>query len=97
MADRFRIGAHIGSGGFGTVEEATRVDGDGNVLDADLAQKKLLPQWANDAETLGRFRREVRLLDEMDHPNVLPVLGRNLSDNPRGSSCPGLSRIWQRS
>jgi serine/threonine protein kinase len=82
MSDRFRFGSHLGSGGFGSVERAERIDSDGNVVATRLAQKKLLPQWVNDTEALGRFRREVRILAEMDHPNILPVLGRNLSDNP---------------
>ena len=81
MAHRFRIGAHIGSGGFGTVDEATRITDSGNE-EGGLAQKKLLDRWLNDIEAVERFKREVRILDEMDHPNILPVLGRNLSDIP---------------
>jgi hypothetical protein len=78
----FRIDAHIGSGGFGTVDEATRVDEDGNTLEAGLARKMLLPRWASNDEALARFKREVRILDEMTHPNILPVVGRNLSADP---------------
>lgn len=78
----FEFGGHIGSGGFGSVEKATLVDDNGDVIRAGLAQKKLLAQWVNDADALARFKREVRLLDEMSHPNVLPVVGRNLSDDP---------------
>lgn len=78
----FRFGAHIGSGGYGSVEEACRLDGDGNVVEEGLAQKKLLPKWENDPEALARFRREVRFQSEMDHPNILPVIGRNLSAKP---------------
>jgi eukaryotic-like serine/threonine-protein kinase len=79
---QFKIGRHIGSGGFGTVEEAARIDSDGSVLEDRLAQKKLLPKWQDDAEALARFRREVRILSEMDHPHILPVVGRNLSARP---------------
>src|SRR4051794_8536215 len=82
MANRFKIGAHIGSGGFGTVDEAARLDADGNVVDSNLAHKQLLPPLVTDAEALGRFQREVRLLDEMSHPHVIRVVGRNLSDSP---------------
>src|ERR1017187_1532409 len=78
----FRIGNHIGSGGFGTVEEATRIDNAGAVLEEGLAQKKLLPRWENNAEAVARFQREVRILSEMDHPHILPILGRNLSAKP---------------
>jgi serine/threonine protein kinase len=78
----FRIGAHLGSGGFGSVERADRLDEAGNVIEEGLAQKRLLPEHEEDEEALGRFRREVRMLAAMDHPHVLPVLGRNLSDSP---------------
>jgi serine/threonine protein kinase len=79
---RFRFGAHIGSGGFGVVEEALRLDSDGSALEERLARKKLLPKWEKDPEAVARFRREVRILSEMDHPHILPVLGRNLTAKP---------------
>jgi tRNA A-37 threonylcarbamoyl transferase component Bud32 len=82
MGRRFRFGDHIGSGGFGTVEAAVRIDDDGDVVEDSLAQKKLLPEHLDDSEALARFKREVRYLAEMDHPNVIPVLGRNLSASP---------------
>jgi eukaryotic-like serine/threonine-protein kinase len=82
MAPVFRVGAHIGSGGFGSVEEAVRIDDDGNVIEDGLAQKKLLPQFEGDQEAVARFRREVRYLGEMEHPHVIPVVGRNLSASP---------------
>lgn len=81
MSDRFRFGAHIGSGGFGSVEEATRIH-DGGFEEEGLACKRLLDKWLDQEEAVERFKREVRLLDEMDHPNILPVLGRNLSAVP---------------
>jgi len=58
------------------------VDSDGSVLDDRLAQKKLLPRWEDDPEAVARFRREVRILSEMDHPHILPVVGRNLTARP---------------
>lgn len=79
---RFRRGAHIGSGGFGTVDEATEVTDDGTVVRDGLAQKTLLDRWAHDKEALARFKREVRMLDEMDHPNIITLVGRNLSADP---------------
>ena len=82
MEYRLEIGAHIGSGGFGTVDEVTRLNADGSVLQIGLVRKQLLEQYASDPDALGRFQREVRLLDEMSHPNVITVEGRNLSDSP---------------
>jgi eukaryotic-like serine/threonine-protein kinase len=82
MATRFRFGADIGSGGFGTVKEAVRVDESGQIVEENLAQKKLLSKHVDNAKAVARFRREVRYLAEMDHPHVVPVLGRNLSASP---------------
>ena len=82
MARRFRFGGHIGSGGFGTVCEAVRIDDDGNVIEESLAQKKLLDKHVGDLQAVARFKREVRYLAEMDHPHVVPVIGRNLSASP---------------
>ena len=80
--NRFKIGDHIGSGGFGTVDEALRLDDQGRVVEEGLVRKRLLDQWADDSEALSRFRREVRMLDQMSHPHVIEVRGRNLSDSP---------------
>ncbi|MDP8942568.1 MAG: hypothetical protein M3N16_00355 [Actinomycetota bacterium] len=81
---RFRFGAKIGSGGFGDVYEAVRIDDDDWVVESDLAEENLRPELESDEEALARFRREVRYLGDTDHPNVLPVVGRNLSASPRG-------------
>ncbi|MGE4427490.1 MAG: protein kinase [Solirubrobacteraceae bacterium] len=81
---RFRYDKNpLGSGGFGRVHPASRVDDSGAVVDGDLAIKFLKPEWCQDQEALVRFGREVRLQQEaLDHPNVLPVVGRNLSADP---------------
>lgn len=53
------------------------------VLQDGLAVKTLKKEHLDDDEAIARFVREVRLLDdELDHPNVMPVLGRNLSASP---------------
>src|SRR4051812_42540804 len=79
---RFRFGAHIGSGGFGDVAQATLVDDDDAAIGPPLAVKKLRDELVTNAEAVARFRREVRYLDSIDHPHVMPVIGRNLSDSP---------------
>jgi hypothetical protein len=75
--------APLGSGGFGIVHAATRTDDEGNVVEDSLAIKFLKPEWCDNEEALARFQREVRLQqEELDHPHVLPIVGRNLSANP---------------
>lgn len=81
MAD-FRFGAHIGSGGFGDVAQATQLGDAGNASGPPLAVKRLRSEWLGDAGAVERFRREVRYLSTIDHPNVMPIVGRNLSADP---------------
>jgi serine/threonine protein kinase len=71
---RYRFGAKIGSGGFAEVVECTRVEDD-----AKFAAKRLL---SRDPEQLKRFAREVRMQATLSHPNILPVLARNLDSDP---------------
>lgn len=79
---RFRFGKRIGSGGFGVVRSATRIDADGNALDDQLAVKQLAPEHMDDDDAVGRFALEVRLLDrELDHANVMPVVDSQLEDD----------------
>lgn len=82
MARLFRFGGPIGSGGFGLVDAAVRIDEDGREIEGNLARKTLLPHHAAFPQILKRFKREVRFLGEMEHPHVIPVVGRNLSDDP---------------
>jgi serine/threonine protein kinase len=74
---KYKFGRKIGSGGFGVVRHATRTD-DG----LPFAVKQLLDQHKDDEEVVARFRREVRLQKSLKHPNVLPIVGWNLSASP---------------
>jgi serine/threonine protein kinase len=65
----------IGEGGFGKVTVCERE------TDKKLfAKKTLLP--SADAEGRERFVREVRLLSQLDHPNVVPVVTTRLQTAP---------------
>jgi eukaryotic-like serine/threonine-protein kinase len=65
----------IGSGGFGIVWECKRTE-DGQIF----AQKRL--EDDADDEAVERFRREVRILSQLDHPNIVKVVGKKLEDSP---------------
>lgn len=45
-----------------------------------FAKKKLLP--SADSDTKERFKREVRLISKLDHPNIVSVIGIHLESEP---------------
>jgi eukaryotic-like serine/threonine-protein kinase len=65
----------IGSGGFGQVFRCERVK-DGRIF----AKKKLAPDA--EAAVVRRFVREVRILSQLDHPNIIKVVGKRLETEP---------------
>jgi eukaryotic-like serine/threonine-protein kinase len=67
---KYRFGAVIGSGGFGTVKEATRIDDDYRCV------VKILNEDA-DENAVARFKREVRLQSQLN-----PILGTHLNERP---------------
>ncbi|WP_022729928.1 serine/threonine-protein kinase [Fodinicurvata sediminis] len=76
---QFDIGKEIGRGGFGFVYEAKGDDG------GTYALKKLNPAAFPKQDhpmLIKRFEREVRYQQLVDHPNVVPVVGVNLDDDP---------------
>jgi serine/threonine protein kinase len=79
---RYRFGDPIGSGGMGNVRRAERLDEKGEVVDDQLAVKHLANKFLTSEEAIRRFKREVRLQRRLDHPNVMPIHGRNLSALP---------------
>jgi hypothetical protein len=58
----------IGRGGMAWVYRATHT-----VMDWDVALKILDPSLTGDADFVERFRREAKLLDQMQHPNIVRV------------------------
>jgi len=70
MIAHYQIGSLLGIGGMAEVYRAhdTR-------LDRDVAVKVLLGTAGLDADSLGRFQREARLLASVTHPNVAAVYG----------------------
>jgi hypothetical protein len=68
LAERFRLDARIGSGGFATVFRAHDLR-----LDRDVAVKVLLANLATDPVVAARFEREARVLAAINHPNVVAI------------------------
>ena len=71
----YEITAHLGSGGFGDVYQATDTK-----LGRSVAIKLLPEAFAYDAERVARFEREARLLASLNHPNIAAIYGIEESD-----------------
>jgi len=70
-----KIESKIDSGGFGEVFRATIVE-DGR----KVAAKRLAKPYSY--EDAKRFNREVRIMESLDHPNIIRVLFSNLETDP---------------
>ncbi len=73
---KYRLGARIGEGGFGTVFRGTQLQ-----LERDVAVKVFRPSPGNDTPLgLARFRAEGAAACRVDHPNVVAVLDSGISE-----------------
>jgi len=66
----YEITAAIGAGGMGEVFRARDTK-----LGRDVAIKVLPAALAQDAERVGRFRREAQVLAALNHPNIAAIYG----------------------
>jgi hypothetical protein len=67
---RYRVDARLGQGGMGVVYRALDHE-----LGVPVALKVLHPQLSVQADAKRRFRREARLAMELQHPNLVRMLG----------------------
>jgi tRNA A-37 threonylcarbamoyl transferase component Bud32 len=69
VIEGYTLQGRVGSGGMGEVFRGEREDGQAVAV-------KLLPQKMLDIEEyIGRFRRESRILQKLEHPNITGFLG----------------------
>ena len=71
----FKLGSIIDQGGFCQIFQATR-ESDG--LECVIKQ----PIDASDEESSQRFKREVRIMKNLVHKNIVPILGSGLDAKP---------------
>ncbi len=64
----YRILEPLGAGGMAVVYKAYQPS-----MERHVALKMLPPELAEEAEFVGRFRQEARLLAQLQHPHILPV------------------------
>lgn len=70
MNERYYIIRTIGQGGLTTVYKAFDVQ-----EKRQVAIKVLAPHLALDSTFKARFEREIKILGQFDHPNIVPILG----------------------
>lgn len=68
LADRYRLGPRIATGGMGEVWRAKDV-----VLDRDVAVKTLRAEFTDDEDFRIRFRAEARHAARLSHPGIASV------------------------
>ena len=74
----YRVQGKIGAGGMGEVYRATDIR-----LGRDVAIKVLPEALARDAECMGRFEREAKVLASLNHPNIASIYGLEESNGVR--------------
>jgi Tol biopolymer transport system component len=74
----YEITAKLGEGGMGEVWRARDTK-----LEREVAIKVLPAAFVEDAERLGRFEREARLLAQLHHPNIASIFGMEESERTR--------------
>jgi serine/threonine-protein kinase len=73
---RYRLDAHVGSGGMSTVYRAFDT-----VLERQVAIKLMHREIAHDSDQLERFRREARAVAQLSHPHIVGVIDAGEDDN----------------
>jgi serine/threonine-protein kinase len=69
LSGRYRLDAHIGTGGMSTVYCAFDT-----VLERKVAIKVMHREFAADSDQLERFRREARAVAQLSHPHIVGVI-----------------------
>lgn len=71
---RYEVIDIVGQGGMGTVVKAQRQE-DGEIVAIKYCH-------LSDDDSLSRFRREVRIMKDINHPNVISILKTGLKHDP---------------
>lgn len=72
---KYRIERRLADGGFAAVYEAS------DTIEGIKVALKIPRSWAVNSAMLEHFRREVRLIARLDHPNILPLKDASFIDD----------------
>ena len=70
VVEGYRVEEEVGRGGMGRVYRAIH-----EITDQEVALKMLLPKLVGDPRLRARFVNEAKVLAQMSHPNLVPLLG----------------------
>ena len=76
LFDRYLVQRQLGKGGMGTVWLVRHLG-----FDSDRALKLIISGIAQDQQMQARFKREARIMDRLNHPNVVRVYDTQLVQN----------------
>ena len=74
--DQYLIREHMSVGSTGDIYEAFDTQNQRSVI-----IKILQEQYSETSEFVQRFMREIRLVETLDHPNIIPVYGHGIYDD----------------
>ena len=77
VATRYRLTEEIGRGAMGIVYRANQEE-----MNREVALKTLLPQAVFHPRMVARFKREVRVISQLKHPNTITIF--DYGDLPNG-------------
>ena len=72
IVGKYTVGPLLGVGGMGEVYQATDTDG------KPVAIKFLRSEFVADAGAPARFIREIRIMEALEHENIMPILGHGI-------------------
>lgn len=79
----YRVGAELGDGASGRVFAATRV-ADGARVAIKVLRYLGMDGHGGEVDRAGRFRREVRILESLDHPGIAGFVEATAAETPLG-------------
>jgi serine/threonine-protein kinase len=75
IAGRYTVVRRIGKGAIGAIYEVRHTK-----LDRRFAMKTLAGDFAEDPDTLARFRREADVIAKLRHPNIVDIVDWDVTD-----------------